>query len=274
MSNVGWTVRYPSGTVEFRYGEEPPKVGEIVGRNGDEGFVVSVAVDDRGVTTVVVGTHAPAGMTWDDVGGVPGSAARHRILEAADELFARRGIRAVGIDELTVEANVSKATLYRHFASKEEIVLAFLQRREQQWTREFVEEEARRRGSTPRERLLAIFDVFDEWFHRDDFEGCSFVNVLLETPERTSAVRAASAAHLEYIRSVVGRLAVEAGMTEEAGAEFAHTWHILMKGSIVSAGEGDVLAARRARSVGVLVLDRFLETDADPLPQSAGRAEG
>jgi AcrR family transcriptional regulator len=172
---------------------------------------------------------------------------------------------------LIASANVSKATLYRHFASKEDVVLAFLQRREQQWTREFVEAEARRRGSTPRERLLAIFDVFDEWFHRDDFEGCSFINVLLETTDREDPVRTASAAHLEYIRGVVSRLAEEAGLSAADAVEFARAWHILMKGSIVAAGEGDKLAAQRARSVGSLLLDRYLG-DVDGRSRTESRA--
>src|ERR687895_1242404 len=107
-------------------------------------------------------------------------APRERVLDTAYELFSRRGIRAVGIDEVVVRAGVAKATLYRHFPSKDDLVLAFLERREERWTRDWVEAEARRRGETPEEQLLAIFDAFDEWFRRDDFEGCSFVNVLLE----------------------------------------------------------------------------------------------
>ena len=59
-------------------------------------------------------------------------------------------------------------------------MLAFLEAREERWTLGWVEAEARRRGGTPEEQLLAIFDLFDEWFHREDFEGCSFINVLLE----------------------------------------------------------------------------------------------
>src|SRR6266498_5045721 len=89
--------------------------------------------------------------------------ARERILRTAYDLFARRGTRGVGIDEVIDRAGVAKATLYRHFPSKDDLVLAFLQRRERRWTLEFIEAEARRRGSTPEGRLLAIFDVFDEW---------------------------------------------------------------------------------------------------------------
>jgi AcrR family transcriptional regulator len=282
VPNYSCTIRYPSGVVEHRYGRTLPGIGDVLGRNGDEGFVTNVVVDDNGHATVIVGTRVPRGVTWGDLapareGEVASS--RERILRVAYDLFSRRGIRAVGIDELVETAGVSKATLYRHFRSKDDIVLAFLQRREQRWTRDFVESEARRRGSTPRARLLAIFDVFDEWFHRDDFEGCSFINVLLETSDLEHPVGEASAAHLEYIRSVVQRLAEEAGLPEADAEAFAHSWHILMKGSIVAAGEGDLQAAQRARSIGVLVLDQYLgreqpvESQSSPARSETFRAQ-
>jgi len=149
-------------------------------------------------------------------------------------------------------AEVAKATLYRHFASKDDLVLAFLQQREQLWTKEWVEAEARRRGETAEEQLLAIFDLFDEWFRREDFEGCSFINVLLEMNDRTTAAGRASAEHLANIRAFIRRLATEARLREPDA--FARSWHILMKGSIVAAGEGDVEAARRAQAMGRLLI--------------------
>jgi AcrR family transcriptional regulator len=106
--------------------------------------------------------------------------ARERILDTAYELFSRRAIRDVGVDELIEQAGVAKATLYRHFPSKDDLVIAFLERRQERWTLAWVEAEARRRGTTPEEQLLAIFELFDEWFQREDFEACSFINVLLE----------------------------------------------------------------------------------------------
>jgi AcrR family transcriptional regulator len=180
--------------------------------------------------------------------------ARERILETAYELFARRGVRAVGIDEVIDRAGVAKATLYRHFPSKDDLVVAFLELREQRWTLEWVEAEARRRGSTADEQLLAIFELFDEWFHRDDFEACSFINVLLEMGPAHPAGRA-SIVHLENIRSVVSRLAEEAGLRDPES--FARSWHILMKGSIVSATEGDADAARRARAIARLLIAEY-----------------
>ena len=178
---------------------------------------------------------------------------RERILDTAYELFSRRAIRDVGVDELIEQAGVAKATLYRHFPSKDDLVIAFLERRQERWTLAWVEAEARRRGTTPEEQLLAIFELFDEWFQRDDFEACSFINVLLEMGPAHPAGRA-SVRHLASIRTVVGRLAEEAALRDPGS--FAHSWHILMKGSIVSAIEGDAQAAQRARSMARLLIEQ------------------
>ncbi len=133
-------------------------------------------------------------------------------------------------------------------------MLAFLQQREQVWTRDWVASQARRRGETPEEQLLAIFDLFHEWFQKEDFEGCSFINVLLETNDRGHPVGRASAAHLENIRTVLRTLAEEAGLREPE--QFAHSFHILMKGSIVAAGEGDREAARRVQAMARLLIEQ------------------
>ena len=180
--------------------------------------------------------------------------ARERILESAYELFAQRGVRGVGVEEVIDSAQVAKATLYWHFPSKDALVFAFLDRREERWTRGWVEAEARKRGATPDEQLLAVFDAFDEWFRRENFEACSFINVLLEMGTDHTAGRA-SANHLANIRSLVRRLAEEAGLRDPES--FAHSWHILMKGSIVAAAEGDIDAARRAKSMARLLIADF-----------------
>ena len=184
----------------------------------------------------------------------PAQPPRERILDTAYELFSHRGVHDVGIDELIERAGVAKATLYRHFRSKDDLVLAFLEQREQLWTYGWVEAEARRRGETPEEQLLAIFDLFDEWFRRDDFEGCSFINVLLETGNLDHPVGRASADYLENIRSVVRELAQDAGLRDPDA--FAFSWHILMKGSIVQAAEGDCDAAKRAQALGRLLIEQ------------------
>jgi AcrR family transcriptional regulator len=182
-----------------------------------------------------------------------GHSARERILDASYELFSQRGIRGVGVNEVIERAGVATATLYRHFPSKDRLVLAFLEMREQRWTHGLVEAEAQRRGSDPEERLFAIFDVFDEWFHRDDFEACTFINVLLEMGPQHPAGNA-SVEYLDHIRSIVRRFADEAGLRDTES--FARSWHILMKGSIVSAAEGDLEAARRGKTMARLLIDQ------------------
>jgi AcrR family transcriptional regulator len=180
--------------------------------------------------------------------------ARERILEAAYDLFSRHGLQAVGINTIIEQSGVAKRTLYRHFASKDDLIVEFLRLREERWTKDWLQGEVERRAVLPEERLLAIFDVFHDWFQQDDLEGCSFINVLLEIDDRSSPVRKATVDHLAEIRVFLTRLAVEAGI--ERPDDFARRWHILMKGSIVAAQEGDREAAHRAQAVGKLVLAR------------------
>lgn len=191
----------------------------------------------------------------------PRGDARERILEAAYELFSARGIRAVGIEAIIVRSGVARMTLYRHFASKEELALAYLERREQRWTRQWLQIEIERRSSDPGERLLAVFDVFDAWFRRPDFEGCSFIRILLEAAEDPSdPIARAGRSYLANIRNLLEDQARQAGIADAEG--FARKWHILMKGSIVAAGEGDVGAAARARDMGRIVLQDALSVAA------------
>lgn len=176
---------------------------------------------------------------------------RGRILAVAYELFSRRGVRDVGVNELIERSGVAKATFYRHFPSKDSLVLAFLEQRDQVWTVDSIIGQAKLRGTTPTEQLLAVFDVFGDWFRRDDFEACSFINVLLEMGP-AHPLGKASIDYLARIRGHVQALAEQAGL--QRTEDFARSWHILMKGSIVSASEGDTLAAKRAqRMAGWLI---------------------
>jgi AcrR family transcriptional regulator len=184
----------------------------------------------------------------------PAMPARERILTTAYRLFTRRGIRAVGTDEVIAQSGVAKATLYRHFPSKNDLVLAVLQRREELWTLEMVEQQSRLRGDTPEEQLLAIFDVFHDWFqHHEDYDGCSFINVLLELGVAHPAGQA-SIRYLENIRKILRERAEAAGLVDVDG--FARSWHILMKGSIITATEGDLQAAHRAQAMGRALIER------------------
>jgi AcrR family transcriptional regulator len=177
---------------------------------------------------------------------------RERLLDAAYELFAVHGVSNIGIDAILEKSGCAKASLYANFRSKDQLAIAFLDRRESLWTRAWLESEIKCGSKAPEQRLLAIFDVFDGWFRKRSFEGCSFVNVLLET-KTGSPVHRSAAEHLAKIRSIVCDLAREARLEEPE--EFAQAWHMLMKGSIVSACEGNRNAAREAKRAAQLVLD-------------------
>jgi AcrR family transcriptional regulator len=190
--------------------------------------------------------------------GRPGSG-RERILEAAYDLFSRSGVRAIGVDTITVHADVAKMTLYRNFASKNDLAMAFMELREERWTKGWLQAEVLSRAVTPAGQLLAIFDLFSEWFAREDFEGCAFLTSLLEFEDPADPVRQACVMHLANIRAFVRELAEEAGIDDPE--RFAAQWHILMKGAIVAAHEGDRDAAAEAQQLGMLLLERHGAAD-------------
>lgn len=206
-------------------------------------------------------------MTISDA-GPPVASARDRILNAAYELFSRRGIRAVGTEEVIERAGVAKATLYRHFATKDDLVLAVLQRREQVWTHGLIEEQSRLRGDTPEEQLLAIFDVMHDWFQlRDGYEGCSFINVLLEHGAKHPVGRACIV-HIDHVRDIVRYRALAAGLTDVE--DFASSWHILMKGAIILAAVGDLDAALRARKMARGLIEEYRPEQPEDIGEAVG----
>jgi AcrR family transcriptional regulator len=125
---------------------------------------------------------------------------RERLINAAYDLFSRHGVSQVGIDTILAKSDCAKARLYSNFKTKVGLAIAFLDKREAVWTHGWLESEIKRRAKTPEGRLLAIFDVFDGWFHKKSFEGCSFINVLLES-RVDNPVRKAASIHLAKIRA-------------------------------------------------------------------------
>ncbi|OBI75853.1 TetR/AcrR family transcriptional regulator [Mycobacterium sp. E740] len=180
--------------------------------------------------------------------------ARERIIGTSYELFTHRGICDVGVDEVVAKAGVAKATLYRHFSSKEDLVLAFMDRRAQVWTNEVIDRQPRERAEDPKEQLLALFDVLDEWFHRrSDYEACSFVKVLFEVGAE-GRIGQACVGHLDKIRDILRDRAEQAGLRD--AKDLAWSLNILVKGSIVCAAEGDVDSARRAKPVAAWLIEQ------------------
>lgn len=177
---------------------------------------------------------------------------RTRIRRAAYELFSERGIRAVGVDAVIAKAGVAKMTLYRNFPSKTDLVLDFLDYREERWTNGWLIGEVMARSSQPAGQLLAVFDLFSDWFADPGFEGCAFLAAMLGFRDSADPVGQAAIGHLAAVRSFLRDLALAAGAADPD--DLARTWHLLMNGSIMAAHQGDARAAGRAREVGEWVL--------------------
>jgi AcrR family transcriptional regulator len=140
---------------------------------------------------------------------------RERLLDAAAELFYRRGIHAVGIDEVIAAAGVAKMSLYRSFASKDELVAAYLERRDVQYWRWWSEMLERHPG-VPREQLRALFSALSKYTTRPGWRGCPFTNAATEFPEREHLGRRVAEANKRALRRRLLDLAKAAGARDPA----------------------------------------------------------
>ena len=186
---------------------------------------------------------------------------RQRILDASYDLFVERGVRAVGINEVIRTAGVAKASFYSHFPSKNELIMAFLTRRRELFTIGYLGAESRRRGDSPQSQLLAIFDIFDEWFQTEDFAGCPYIRALVEMGPGDE-VGAASAGYLRDMRAEVKHAAVVIGLTDPD--DFAECWMILLQGSVVAAMGTGYTSPHRIRALGQLLITSHTP-EKDPL---------
>ncbi len=139
------------------------------------------------------------------------SHARQQILETASELFYQKGIQHVGINEVIAASGVAKRTLYRWFASKDLLIEAVMTYRAAHWIRWF-ETAVSERGNTPKERLLASFDVLRDWYASPNFRGCPFINAVLEIADASHKAHHVSINLRESIRQIIVQLAAEAGV--------------------------------------------------------------
>jgi len=188
--------------------------------------------------------------------------ARERVLEAADRLFYAEGVQAVGMDRVRNEAGLSLKRIYSLFPSKDELLVAVLNRRRAQWDAGIAMFAAD--AEDPRERILAVFDFLDAWFRQPDFHGCAFINVFGELgPSSPSATRTVQA-QKESFQGYLARLVAEAGAPDALAAQLA----ILVEGAQTTAAiAGRPDAARQARGAAEVLL-----THARAEPESGRKA--
>lgn len=181
--------------------------------------------------------------------------ARERLIDVADQLFYAEGVRAVGIDRILEVSGVGKASLYRHFAGKEELVVAVLRQRDEQWRAWLAGRvEARPVG----ERPLAVFDALAERFARRDFRGCAFINTMVETADPDSPAYRAAAEHKQRLTAYVDGLLRAAGQARgEEDDKLAGRLVLLIDGAIVtSLRERTPDAAAQAKEIAATLLRR------------------
>jgi AcrR family transcriptional regulator len=134
-----------------------------------------------------------------------------RLIDAASALFFRDGINATGIAAVAEFAGVSKMTLYAHFASKDELIVAFLDKRNERW--EAAVEQTLAANEAPAEQLLGLFDLHRQWLREGGLRGCPYVNSAAEFPDRSHPVRLAVDRHKQGVKQHLLDLAERAGLT-------------------------------------------------------------
>ena len=140
------------------------------------------------------------------------SARREHLVETALRLFYENGFHATGIDTILAESGVAKMTLYKYFKGKDDLILAVLELRDRRWMGWF-RGELQRRGMTPQQRLLTVFDALGDWFAQDDFRGCMFINAASEYCGLDGRIGERAARHKRMVREEIRRLADEAGLS-------------------------------------------------------------
>ena len=160
-------------------------------------------------------------------------AARDRILLTAHRLFYRDGIRATGIDLIIKQASVTKVTFYRHFPSKNALVLAFLEYRHQRWMSWFSHSLQKNMAKPDAHLAIALPQTLEEWFCDEDFRGCAFINSALEFAEALPDVTTHAAQHKQQMAEVIAHY-----LPESAPDFMAQAIALLVDGAIVNAQIG------------------------------------
>lgn len=165
--------------------------------------------------------------------GIRKSDARRRIVETAERLFYAEGVRAVGIDRIVAEAEVAKMSLYNHFGSKDDLILAALQYREEKFDAMF-EKWMKRHVKAGMDRLESFFAALKDWFKSSGFRGCMFINACAELADAGHAGSKFAAQHKERFHEMLKQILIECAGTKTADAT-APAISLLVEGAIVTA---------------------------------------
>lgn len=181
---------------------------------------------------------------------------REQLVDSAAEIFCRDGFNATGIDKVLREAGVAKMTLYHHFRSKNDLILAALRRKDERF-RNWLVRTVEGNTNDPRLRLLAVFDALEQWFSAPDFHGCMFINAAAEFGDLADPIHASAAEHKRLVRNYLETLAEDAGAKKPR--QLAQQINLLVEGAVVTAHvSGDPSAAKTARAAAEVLIEAAL----------------
>lgn len=189
------------------------------------------------------------------------SSRRDHLVEVAQKLFYQNGFRATGIDLILSESGVAKKTLYNHFQSKDELIIATLERRDRQFMSNLRDGVGRhlskQTGDLRLAKILALFDTIEEWVLSERFYGCMFINASAEYPRRSDPIHVACSQHkllvIQYIEQLISELKLENPRL------VSRQMALLIDGAIVNAHTAnDKNAARLAKDTAFSILTTYL----------------
>ena len=174
---------------------------------------------------------------------------REHLIDVAAELFNRLGYHAAGVDHVIAEAGIAKTTLYRHFKSKEQLIVAVLRRVDERY-REDLRQAVDKLEREPKQKILATFDFLEDWFEDKSFYGCPFMGAAGEYGERHSAVFQEAAMHKRLVVAYFEELARAAQLNDPR--RVAEEINLLHEGATAAAHiTGDAGEARKAKAIAV-----------------------
>jgi AcrR family transcriptional regulator len=190
---------------------------------------------------------------------------RERLVDTALKLCYQHGFHAIGVDRIAKEAGTTRATLYNHFDSKDELVLAVIAKRDDWWQQTFRAEIESRGGDDPVAQLRSVPEILRDWFATDGFNGCLFINATSEFPSPHDPVHKAAKANIDAIRGVIAEVASRAGI--QGAEEFARQFNMVIEGAIVTEViDRDGLAPDTAARLAEALIDQHLRGDQRRVP--------
>ena len=185
------------------------------------------------------------------------SQTKSKLIQAASDLFYQHGFQAVGLDQILDDVGITKTAFYKHFESKDELIIAVLNQRDQTEVLESTQQMHALAGDDPRLAILVFFDLLEKWFASPDFRGCLFMNAATEFPSPNDPIHQAAAAHGKRMSTEFRLLAVRAGAPDPDLV--TDQIMLLVRGAIAARHtQGSMNSAATAKLAATLLLERHL----------------